>query len=185
MKKTGFRRKRNTGRETRPLQWIFNDHRSAEPGGPNGVTIISGLPVSNCQRALPAKKRKRQAASSLILLVMRRSNEPGDTQWRNDSHRPIRPELPAAFSRQRILTGLSSNCHEFPLGTNSIFISKKAKFLFTFTPPYDKMYLVKIGNYPNFLRKNRIFPVYLQVIFTIFNFFLVLTDCNVKTFPSV
>jgi len=45
------------------------------------------------------------------------------------------------------------------------------------------MYLVKIGNYPNFPRKNWVFPVFFLFIFIIFNFFLVLTDWNVQTFP--
>ena len=127
------------GRVSRPLQYPRSFSARTNRVTPNGVTIISGLSVSNCPPGLPAKNLYR----------------------------------------------LSSFCHEFQLGTNSIFISKKAKFLFTFTWCYVRMYLVKIGNYPNFPRKNWVFLVYFWIILTIFNFFLVLTDCNVKTFPAV
>ena len=54
--------------------------RSSEPGGPNGVSTTTGLPVSHWPSAHADKKRKRQAASSLILLDMCRSNDSSGTQ---------------------------------------------------------------------------------------------------------
>ena len=72
----------------------------------------------------------------------------------------------------------SSFCHESTWEWNSIFISKNTKFLFTFVCPYVRMYLVKIGNYPYFLSKIRKYYGDYPVLFTIFNFSLILSDWN-------
>ena len=54
--------------------------RSSESGGPNGVTTTTDQSVPHWLSAHADKKRKQQAASSLILLDMCRRNDSSGTQ---------------------------------------------------------------------------------------------------------